>query len=129
MSAPGNPMSDPTLQGDGSASADWLDRVLAGEAHSHAGEYLADDGFTARVMQTLPAPIAPPVWRKPVLAALWGAAAVGLAVALPGAAVDVARETFRLFAAKPVTLYEIAAVLAVAGLGSWTTAIYAWKRA
>jgi len=80
-------------------------------------------------MQALPAPVAPPAWRKPVLAGLWGAAAVGLAVALPGAAIDVARETFKLFAAKPVSLYEIAAVLAVAGLGSWTTAIYAWKRA
>ena len=122
-------MSDLGIPGKDTAPADWLDRVLADDARDHVSDYLADDGFTARVMATLPAPIAPPAWRKPVLATLWGVAAVGLALALPGAAVDVARETFKLLAAKPVTLYEIAAVLAVAGLGSWTTAIYAWKRA
>jgi len=129
VSAKDPSMSDPGIPSDGAASADWLDRVLADDARGHAADYLADDGFTARVMQTLPAPIAPPAWRRPALTALWGVAAVGLALALPGTAVDVARETFRLFAAKPVTLYEIAAVLAIAGLGSWTTAIFAWKRA
>ena len=95
---------------------------------SIAGDYIADDGFTARVMTALPAPCCAPAWRKPAVTALWGVAAVGLAVALPGAAVDVAREAFKLFAAKPFSLSEIAAVLAVAGLGTWTTAFYAWQR-
>ena len=109
--------------------ADWLSRILAEDARDRGGDYVDDAGFTARVMAALPAPVAPPAWRTPALAALWGVAAVGLAVALPGAAVDVARETFRLFAAKPFTLYEVAAVLGIAGLGTWTTAIYAWRRA
>jgi len=52
VSAKDPSMSDPGIPSDGAASADWLDRVLA------------DDGFTARVMQTLPAPIAPPAWRN-----------------------------------------------------------------
>ena len=103
------------------APADWLERMLAENARDHADGYILDDGFTARVMNMLPAPALPPAWRKPALAALWGVAAVGLAVALPGAAVDVAREAFKLFAAKPFTLYEVGAVLAVAGVGMWAT--------
>ena len=115
--------------GSTAADADWLDRVLAGDARDLADDYIADDGFTARVMTSLPAPIVVPAWRKPTVAALWGAAAVGLAFALPGAAFDVAREAFKLFSAKPFALSEIAVLLAVAGLGTWSTAYYAWKRA
>ena len=115
--------------GSAAATADWLDRVLAGDALDHASDYIADDGFTARVMTSLPAPIVVPAWRKPAVTVLWGVAVVGLAFALPGAAVDVAREAFKLFSAKPFALSEIAALLAVAGLGTWTTAYYAWKRA
>ncbi len=122
-------MSDVGRRGDANESADWLDRLLADDAREHAADYLADDGFTARVMTVLPAPIVVPAWRKPALAALWGVAAVGLAFALPGAAIDVAREAFRLFSAKPFSLSEIAAVLAVAGLGTWSSAYYAWRRA
>ena len=114
--------------GGAAASADWLERMLTDNAREHADAYILDDGFTARVMNVLPAPALPPAWRKPALAALWGAAAVGLAVALPGTAVDIAREAFRLFAAKPFTLYEVGAVLAMAGIGIWTSAFIAWKR-
>ena len=103
--------------GSAAATADWLDRALA------------DDGFTARVMSSLPAPIAAPAWRKPAVTALWGIAAVGLALALPSAAMDVAREAFKVFSAKPFALSEIAAVLAVVGLGTWSTAYYTWRRA
>jgi len=53
---------------------------------------------------------------------------VGLAFALPGVVVDVAREAFKLFAAKPFSLSEVAVVLALLGMGTWTTAIVAWKR-
>ena len=108
---------------------DWLDRALADSAREHSDAYIADDGFTARVMNALPAPVAAlPSWRKPALGALWAAAAIGLAFALPGAATDVAREAFRLFAAKPFSLSEIGAVLAVAGAGMWASAYYAWRR-
>ena len=110
------------------ATADWLDHVLAEDARDHAGDYIADSGFSARVMAALPAPIVVPAWRTPVVTALWGVAAVGLAFALPGAAVDVAREAFKLFSAKPFALSEIAAVLAIAGLGTWSTVYYAWRR-
>jgi hypothetical protein len=109
------------------AAADWLDRLLAEDAPAH--DYIDDAGFTANVMAALPAPVALPAWRKPAATALWAAAGLGLAFTLPGAATDVAREAFTLFAAKPFSLSEVLALLALAGVGLWTTAIVAWKRA
>ena len=88
---------------------DWLDHILSAD-----DDYIADDGFTARVMSALPAPAALPKWRKPAVAALWGVAAVGLAVAAPGAMVDVGREAYRLLATVPVSIAGLAtAMLAV----------------
>ncbi len=123
-------MNDRATEGSSAAMADdWLDGLLRNSARDHADAYIGDDGFTARVMAALPALDVAPAWRKPAVTVLWGAATVAVAFALPGAAFDVAREAFRLFAAKPFALSEIAAVLAIAGLGTWTTAYMAWKRA
>jgi len=105
---------------------DWLDTALAADAREH-GAYLDDQGFTARVMAALPAPVALPRWRKPALVALWGAAAIGTATALPGVALDVGREAFRLLAAQPVSLPQIAAVLAAIGVGTWSAAVWALR--
>ena len=111
------------------ASADdWLDRALIDDARDDAARYIADDGFTVRVMDALPAPVALPAWRKPALVALWAAAGLGIAYTLPATALDVAREAFKLFAAKPFSLSEIAALLAVAGAGMWTTTYLTWRR-
>jgi hypothetical protein len=104
---------------------DWLDGLLRADAREEHSAYIGDEGFTARVMQALPTPMTLPAWRRPVIAGLWGAAAVALAVALPGAALDIARETFRLVAANPVSLSGIAAAVACAGLLTWTAAAYA----
>ncbi len=101
------------------AGGDWLDRLLAedGEAHRHA--YVADDGFTARIMQALPAPLTLPAWRKPVVLGLWAVAAAGIAVAMPAAMLDVGREAYRLLASQPVSLSGIAgAVVAMIALTS-----------
>ena len=107
---------------------DWLERLLADDASAHARAYIDDAGFTAKVMAELPAPAALPAWRKPAVTALWAAVGLGLAFTLPSAAVDVAREAFRIFAAKPFSLSEILALLAIAGVGTWTTVIFAGKR-
>jgi len=122
-------VSDLGSTGGVAATDDWLDRVLVDSNRDHADAYIADDGFTRRVMNALPAPAVFPAWRRPAVTALWGVAAIVFAFALPGAAVDVAREAFKLFAAKPFTLSEIGALLAVAGLGTWTTALLALRRA
>jgi len=108
--------------------ADWLDQLLAREAADHAGDYIADRGFTARVMQALPAADALPAWRRPAIVALWLIAAALLAITLPGTAHDVAREAFKLFAAQPFSLSTIALVLAAIGIATWTGAAVALRR-
>ena len=122
-------MSERTVEPSRDTPLDWLDRLLADDAAAHARDYIDDAGFTAKVMAELPAPASLPAWRKPAVTALWAAVGLGLAFTLPGAAVDVAREAFKLFAAKPFSLSEVLAVIALAGAAMWTTAIVAWKRA
>jgi hypothetical protein len=102
-----------------SDNGDWLDRLLADDARAHRDAYVADEGFTARVMQALPAPLTLPAWRKPVVLALWGVAAAGIALAMPAAVLEVGREAYRLLAAQPVSLSGIAgAVVAMVVLTS-----------
>jgi hypothetical protein len=106
---------------------DWLDAALAADAREHGASYLDDQGFTARVMAALPASVAVPRWRKPALVALWSAAALGTAAALPGVALDVGREAFRLLAAQPVSLPQIAVALAAIGVVTWSAAAWALR--
>jgi hypothetical protein len=79
-------------------------------------------------MQMLPLAGALPAWRRPALTALWVIAAIGLALALPGTAVDVAREAFRLFAARPFSLSTVALVIAAMGCATWAGAAVALRR-
>jgi hypothetical protein len=98
---------------------DWLDDVLRAD-----DAYIADDGFTARVMSALPMPAALPKWRKPAVAVLWGVAAVGLAIAAPGAMVDVAREAYRLLATVPVSVTGLATAMAAIVAATGAAAAY-----
>jgi hypothetical protein len=105
-----------------SADDDWLDAALRAEAREHRAAYLDDAGFTASVMAALPAPTALPAWRKPALAALWAAAGLGIALALPGTVVDVARDVLGLVLGQSVSLAGIAAGLAALGVATWGAA-------
>jgi hypothetical protein len=106
---------------------DWVDVLLARDAAEHAADYVADAGFTARVMHVLPAPVTLPAWRKPFVTALWLVAAALVAAMLPGTAQEVAREAFRLFAAQPFSLSTVAFVLAAIGVATWTGAALALR--
>lgn len=108
--------------------ADWMDRLLVADAEGHASDYIGDQGFTARVMQTLPLAGALPAWRRPAVVALWAVAGLLLAVALPGVAFDVARAAYKLFAARPFALSTVAAMLVAIGAVSWTAAAVALRR-
>ena len=107
---------------------DWLDQLLAREAADHAGDYIADGGFTARVMQTLPAADTLPAWRRPVIVALWLAAA---ALARDNAPRNGARRRARgvqLFAARPFSLSTLALALGRSASPTWTGAAVALRR-
>ena len=81
-------------------------------------------------MQALPAsvstaPLTLPAWRKPAVV-LWGVALVEFR-ALPAAALDVAREAYRLLGAYPVSLSGMVGALLFAGTLSWSAAAYALR--
>jgi len=108
---------------------DWLEQALRNDAREHRDGYVDDAGFTARVMAALPAAVEVlPRWRRPAVAAIWAAAAAGMALALPGVALDVGREAFRLLAAHPLSLPQVGLTLAVLGLGTWVAAAWTLQR-
>jgi hypothetical protein len=107
---------------------DWLDAALRADAREHRDGYLADDGFTARVMAKLPAPMTLPAWRKRAVVGMWAVASVGIAVSLPGAYTDIAREFIRVAVGHPVSLAQIASGVVVLAIGSWTAAVWALRR-
>ena len=110
------------------SAADWLDAALRADAFDHRDDYLADGGFTARVMAALPAPATLPAWRKRAVIGMWTVASVGIALALPGAYTDVAREFLRVMVGHPVSLAQIATGVVMLGIGSWTAAAWALRR-
>jgi hypothetical protein len=59
---------------------------------------------------------------------MWTVASVGIAMALPGAYTDVAREFLRVAVGHPVSLAQIATGVVVLGIGSWTAAVWALRR-
>jgi hypothetical protein len=111
-----------TDAGDG-----WVDALLARDAAEHAADYVADGGFTVRVMHMLPAPMSLPAWRKPFVTALWLVAAALVASMLPGTAQEIARAAFRLVVAQPFSLSTVALVLAAIGVATWTGAALALR--
>ena len=113
---------------DPAAADDWLEQALQDDGREHRADYVADDGFAARVAVALPPPATLPAWRKPTIAALWTAAAAGLALALPGVAADIGRDLARLASSHPVSLGNIATGVVVLGLATWTAAAVALRR-
>ena len=119
-----NPHTDATR----SDPPDWIDGMLLRDS-SQAADYIADNGFTVRVLGQLPAVRALPAWRRPAIMMLWLVAAALAAIALPGVAVEIARATYRLFAALPFSLSSLAFAIVALGVATWTAAAFALKRA
>jgi hypothetical protein len=109
------------------ADDDWLDAVLRTEAREHRAAYIDDAGFTARVMAALPAPVALPSWRRPMLTTLWAAAGLGIAVALPGTVFDVAHDVLALILGQRVSLAGITAGVVALGVATWAAAAVALR--
>ena len=119
---------DANLNDASHPSADWMDRMLRYDASLHADDYIDAAGFTARVMQTLPAVGELPAWRRPAVTALWVIAGLLLGIAMPGVAFDVARAAYKLFVAQPFALSTIAFIIVAFGAASWTAAALALRR-
>jgi hypothetical protein len=108
------------------SNGDWLDQALRADAVERS-TYVADDGFTARVLERLPQPAALPAWRRPVVALLWLILAGAVLAALPGLFYDVFRGLVATIAAQPVRLPQIAIALAVLGALAWSSIVYALR--
>ena len=125
-SAPrGNPVN-------GDAGREWLDGVLADDAREHRDAYVDDGGFTARVMDALPAPAAAgaalPAWRKPVLTGVWALATVGIVIALPDAAADAAQQIMRTIGGQHLSLIDVGGFLLALGAATWAGMGYALRK-
>jgi hypothetical protein len=106
---------------------DWLEGVLGADAAEHAAEYLADEGFTSRVLERLPPPVALPAWRRPVVVLLWTIVAGAVAAALPGLAYDAFRNLVATLVTQPLTPSAIAVALLLLGATAWTAVVYAMR--
>jgi len=106
------------------AEADWLDVALRAEGEAHRDSYLDDGGFTARIMSALPAPVALPAWRRPVLLVLWALAGLGLAFALPSVVLDVTYDVMRLVLGQSVSFSGIGAALVAIAVATWAAAAF-----
>jgi hypothetical protein len=105
----------------------WLEQALKDDAREYAAAYIADDGFTAKVMARLPAPATLPAWRRPVLALLWLIAGSAVAVALPDLFYDVFRSLVAMVVGQPLTLSRIAVAIVLLGATTWSTIVYAMR--
>jgi len=120
-------VSDLTHSAAPTSARDWLDDLLAADGADERSSYVADEGFTARVMNALPVRLTLPAWRKPAIVALWVVALAAISLALPGAVLDIAREMYRLVGAQPVSLSGMVGALLFAGALSWSAAAYALR--
>jgi hypothetical protein len=109
-----------TMNTQATKADDWLEEVLRVDAREHAAAYLPDDGFTARVIEGLPRPVALPSWRRPVLIALWSMVAIAVMAALPIWFEDVFRGIVTLFIGQRIRLVDFAMLLTVLGAITWS---------
>jgi hypothetical protein len=119
--------ANPHTEATRSDPPEWIDALLRRDRSQT--DYIADAGFTARVLERLPAARALPAWRRPAIIVLWIVAAALAAIAVPGVAIDIARATYRVFAARPFSLSSLAFAIVALGAATWTAAVFALRRA
>ena len=100
---------------------DWLDDVLRADAAEHSAAYIADDGFTARILERLPLPAATlPAWRRPIVALLWAVVGIAVLMALPIWFDDAFRGAAALVFGHRFTLSDLAIVAVGLGAMTWS---------
>src|SRR5271166_6288534 len=106
----------------------WLEQALNADARAHAAAYVADDGFTAKLMARLPTPAALPAWRRPVIALLWLVAGGALVALLPDLFYSLFSGVVGLLVAQPMlTWSNLALALIVVCIATWSTLVYAMR--
>lgn len=106
---------------------DWLEQALQAHGREHRAAYVADDGFTARVMTALPRPATLPAWRAPALALLWACVAIAAAFSIPGLFDDVFRGAVAMAVGHRLGIADVAGALVVLGATTWGALLYAMR--
>ena len=104
---------------------DWLEHALRVAGSEHRSAYVADDGFTSRVMSLMPQPATLPVWRRPVIVFLWLCVAAAALAGVPGLFEDAFRGTVAMLVGHRIGVADIVALLVVLSAGTWAMLIYA----
>ena len=103
----------------------WLEQALRAEGVEHRSTYVADDGFTSRVMARLPEPATLPAWRRPMIALLWVCAAAVAVLVIPGLFDDAFRGVVAILVGHRIGVADIVGLLAVFSVSTWAVLIYA----
>ena len=117
--------SSATPQPEIDAGDDWLDDMLRDAGREHRADYVADDGFTHRVMAQLPEPATLPAWRRPAVVLLWVLGVGAVMVSLPGLFEQVFRGAVVVLAGHRLGLPDVAMALLAFGAVTWSTVVYA----
>src|SRR3979409_196805 len=94
---------------------DWIERSLVEAGRDHSAEYIDDDGFTASGASRLPAPLALPSWRRPVVALLWLLGGVLVAISLPGLFDQLVRGVMTVLVAHRIGFFDVVMAFMVLG--------------
>jgi hypothetical protein len=106
---------------------DWLDDMLRDAGREHRADYLADDGFTQRVMAQLPEPATLPAWRRPAVALLWALGIGAVMFSLPGLFEQLFRGAMAALVGHRLGVPDVAVALVLVGGATWSTLIYAMR--
>lgn len=105
----------------------WLDDLLVADGVAERAGYIDDAGFTARVVDALPATVAVPAWRRPFVATLWGSAIIALVLAMPTFFVDLLGTADALFSLQPFSLAGVGMTLLALLALTWGAAAYSLR--
>jgi hypothetical protein len=104
---------------------DWLDGVLRDTGADYRAEYVADDGFTQRVMAQLPEPATLPAWRRPAVALMWVLGVGTVMFALPGVFEELFRSAVALLSGHRLGVPDVVAAAVLFAGVAWMTLVYA----